>query len=52
LRAFHANTVEIVALQKRQQSQLAMLLWNLDEGNSDRTKFQENMLGTSICPIF
>jgi len=37
-------------LQERQQSQLAMLLRNLDEGNSDRTKFQENMLGTSTHP--
>jgi hypothetical protein len=29
-----------------------MLLRNLNEGNNDRTKFQENMLGTSICPRF
>jgi hypothetical protein len=27
-----------------------MFLWNLNESNSDRTKFQENMLGTNICP--
>jgi tRNA U34 5-carboxymethylaminomethyl modifying enzyme MnmG/GidA len=27
-----------------------MLLQNLDEGNNDRTKFQENMLSTSTCP--
>jgi hypothetical protein len=27
-----------------------MLLRNLDEGNSDRTKFQENMLNASTCP--
>ncbi|KAH9552665.1 hypothetical protein CY35_09G078500 [Sphagnum magellanicum] len=50
LRAFHATAAEIAALQERQQSQLAMLLRNLDEGNSDRTKFQENMLGTSTRP--
>ncbi|KAH8951402.1 hypothetical protein BDL97_09G026100 [Sphagnum fallax] len=50
LRAFHATAAEIAALQERQQSQLAMLLRNLDEGNSDRTKFQENILGASTCP--
>jgi hypothetical protein len=27
-----------------------MLLWNLDEGNNDRTKFEENMLSTGTCP--
>jgi hypothetical protein len=27
-----------------------MLLWNFDENNNDRIKFQESMLGTNICP--
>ncbi len=29
-----------------------MLLQNLDEGHSDMTKFQENMLNISTCPRF
>ncbi len=29
-----------------------MLLQNLNEGNNDRTKFQENMLSTSTCLRF
>jgi hypothetical protein len=33
-------------------SRVEMLLRNLDEGNNDKTKFQENVLGTSTCPRY